>query len=132
MEKKVFRVRIDQLQPSQPYLSRARLDNILRNTGFILRPVGVRELKGRYCVIEGHERCFALNSLGYNEVEVFIDTSAKDENIWQDCVKITIEEGVAAIADLGNRILSPALFKQNWVMRKKLLGDRLSYQAVTH
>lgn len=125
MNKKLFKVRIDQLQPSQPCLSKARLDNILRNTAFILRPIGVRELKGKYCIIEGHERCYALNALGHTEVEVFIDDSKKDENIWHDCVRLAIEDGVANITDLEEKILPPNIFKQYWVMRKKKMSDSL-------
>ncbi|NCB39901.1 MAG: hypothetical protein EOM80_14140 [Erysipelotrichia bacterium] len=121
-----FRVRIDQIQPSQPYLSRARLDNITRNTAFILRPVPVRELNGRLCAIEGHERLVALHSMGASEVEVFIDNSDKDSGIWQQCVEICVKEGISSITDLEDRFLSPSGFRQLWIEKKRGLVSRLS------
>ncbi len=116
-----FRVRIDQLQPSQPFLSRVRLENIMRNTAFLLRPVGVRELNGRLCVIEGHERLMALHNLGSQEVEVYIDQSERDATIWQECVEICMKCGVASILDLEDRFLSPSGFRQLWIERKREL-----------
>jgi hypothetical protein len=123
MQKVIFKIRIDQLQPSQPYLSQPRLDNILRITDFLLRPLGVREMSGRYCIIEGHERCFALDSLGRTEVDVYVDSGSKDAEIWKECVDITMHEGVAVIHDLGSRILPGNLFRQLWLARKKELAS---------
>lgn len=119
-----FRVRIDQLQPSQPFLSRVRLENIMRNTAFLLRPVGVRELNGRLCVIEGHERLMALHNLGTQEVEVYIDDSERDAKIWKECVEICITNGIATITDLEDRFLSPSGFRQLWLERKKELKQK--------
>ena len=119
-----FRVRIDQLQPSQPYLSRARLENIMRNTAFILKPVGVRELNGRLCIIEGHERLLALQTLGSTEVDVYIDESDKDAEIWQKCVEICIHEGIASVQDLEDRLLTPSGYRQLWIERKKELSRK--------
>lgn len=116
-----FRVHIDQLQPSQPYLSRARLDIIMRNTAFLLKPVAVRELNGRLCAIEGHERLFALQTLGSVEADVYIDESGKDAKIWQKCVEITISMGVATIQDLEDRMLTPSGYRQLWIERKREL-----------
>ena len=119
-----FRVRIDQLQPSQPFLSRVRLENIMRNTAFLLRPVGVRELNGRLCIIEGHERLMALHNLGSQEVEVYIDDSDRDAKIWKECVEIAISNGIATIIDLEDRFLSPSGFRQLWIERKKELKQK--------
>ena len=119
-----FRVRIDQLQPSQPFLSRARLENIMRNTAFLLRPIGVRELNGRLCVIEGHERLMALHNLGSQEVEVYIDESEKDAKIWKECVEICIKRGIATITDLEDHFLSPSGFRQLWIEIKRELRQK--------
>ncbi len=126
MKRETFKIRIDQLQPTQPYLSQARLDNILRNTDFILKPVAVIEIKGRYCIIEGHERCYALVSAGKRDVEAYIETSAKDFPIIEKCVELTIDSGVACISDFSNRILSPSMFRQLWVQRKKEMKEKFA------
>jgi len=117
-----FRVRIDQLQPSQPYLSKARLENILRNTAFLLYPVAVRELNGRLCAIDGHERLMALHSLGRTEVEVYLDDSERDGKIWQKCVEICMSEGISSILDLENRFVTPSGFRQLWIEKKRQLA----------
>lgn len=124
MKRDLFKINIDQLQPSQPFLSQGRLDNIARNTDFLLRPVAVRELNGRYCIIEGHERCYALVSLGYKEVEAYIDDSENDRYVWQECVKLTTEAGIANVMDLENSVLPIALFREKWVQRKRKLNEK--------
>lgn len=124
MKRETFFVRLDQLQPSQPFLSQARLDNILRNTAFILRPVHVRELFGRYCLIEGHERCFALLSAGHSNVEAYVESNDAEFALFKKCVEITIDSGVATVGDFSERILPPAQFRQLWVQRKKELKQQ--------
>ncbi len=119
MNQSHFVIRIDQLQPSQPFLSRDRLNNILSNTSFLLRPVAVIELNGRFCLLEGHERCYALASVGIEEVEAYIDTSLCKSN-WRKCVEYTMSQGVACVDDFDNRIVDAAIFKQIWVQKKKL------------
>lgn len=123
MKRETFKIRIDQLQPTQPYLSQARLDNILRNTDFILRPVGVREINGRYCIIEGHERCYALTSIGKREVEVFQDNSSADPRVIEKCLELTIDSGVACVSDFATRILPANMFRQFWIQRKKEIKE---------
>lgn len=123
-----FRVRIDQLQPSQPYLSKARLENIMRNTAFLLRPVAVRELNGRLCAIDGHERLMALHNLGRAEVDVYIDDSERDGKIWKKCVEICMKEGISSILDLENRFVSPSGFRQLWIEKKRELKKEVESQ----
>lgn len=124
MKRETFNIRLDQLQPSQPFLSRARLDNIMRNTGFILRPVHVREMNGRYCIIEGHERCFALLGAGHSTVEAYVESNDSELALFKKCVEITVDSGVATVGDFSERILPPAQFRQLWVQRKKELKQQ--------
>jgi len=121
-----FRVRIDQLQPSSPYLSCARLDTIMRNTAFLLKPVAVRELNGRLCVIEGHERLLALQNLGSVEVDVYVDESDKDIDIRKQCVEMCMQQGIASIHDLEERLLSPSGYLQLWIERKREMQRQMT------
>jgi hypothetical protein len=119
-----FSVRIDQLQPSQTFISQARLSNISRHVQFLSRPVPVRLIDGRLCVVEGHERCFALYSLGEKNVSVFIDDREKpSEEIFKRMVKFTEDSGVASIQDFEERILQPADFRALWLEKKKEFFD---------
>ncbi len=119
-----FSVRIDQLQPSQTFISQARLSNISRHVQFLSRPVPVRLIDGRLCVVEGHERCFALYSLGEKNVSVFIDDREKpSEEIFKRMVKFTEDSGVASIQDFEERILQPVDFRALWLEKKKEFFD---------
>lgn len=115
-----FSARIDQLQPSQTYLSRARLNNISRHIQFISKPLPVRLIDGRLCIIEGHERCFALYSLGEKNVQVYIDNRPipSDEN-FQRMVKYAEESGIVSMADFEDRIVEPSDFRVLWLEKKK-------------
>lgn len=119
-----FSVRIDQLQPSQTYISQARLNNISRHVQFLSRPVPVRLIDGRLCVVEGHERCFALFSLGEKNVSVYIDDrESPSDEAFKKMVKFTEDNGVASIQDFDQRILQPADFRVLWLEKKKELSD---------
>ncbi|MEW6713178.1 MAG: hypothetical protein AB1403_25380 [Candidatus Riflebacteria bacterium] len=120
MSKETFSVRIDQLQPSQTYISQARLDNISRHVQFLSRPVPVRKINGRLCIVEGHERCFALHSMGETNVQAYLDSKpSPEESCFKQMVKYAADSGIASIADFEDRILNPAEFRVLWLAKKK-------------
>lgn len=115
-----FSARLDQLQPSQTYLSQARLNNITRHVQFLSRPVPVRLVDGRLCIVEGHERCFALYSMNEKNVKVYIDSRPTLSNgAFVNMVRYAEENGVASIADFEDRIVNPADFRVLWLEKKK-------------
>lgn len=119
-DKKLFPVRIDQLQPSQPWLSQSRLKNIAGHIDFLKRPVPVRMLNGRLCIVEGHERCFALASSGIHKVDAYLDTKKNISDIaFQKMVKISCDEGISSINDMEERFLSPVEFRHLWLEKKR-------------
>ncbi|HNX77833.1 MAG TPA: ParB N-terminal domain-containing protein [Candidatus Rifleibacterium sp.] len=126
-----FRVRIDQLQPSAPYLSRARLDTIMSNTAFILKPVAVKERHGRLCIIEGHERLLALQTLGLSEVEVYLDDSPPDPALLETCIELCEKQGIASILDMEDRLVSLSGYLQLWIERKREMRRELQQSSMT-
>lgn len=120
IKKDTFKVRIDQLQPSQIYLSGPRLKNISRHTGFMVRPIPVRLLSGRLCIVEGHEQCFLVRAAGHKEIEVYLDERNSPSNSeFEALVKYASDKGIASIDDLEDRILSSADFRSLWLEKKK-------------
>jgi len=120
MSQETFSVRIDQLQPSQTYISQARLDNISRYVQFLSRPVPVRKINGRLCLVEGHECCYALHSMGKTTIRAYLDTRpSPGEKCFKEMVKYTADSGVASVADFEDRILNPAEFRVLWLAKKK-------------
>jgi hypothetical protein len=77
-------------------------------------------VQGRLCIVEGHERCFALASTGITEVETYIDTRPNpSETGFQDLVNYTCDKGISSIHDLEDHVLSPAEFRHIWLEKKK-------------
>ena len=120
-----FRIAIDQMQPSVLYLSRARLDIVMRNTAFIVRPVPVREIHGRLCIVEVHERLLALQMLGAAEAEVYVDEAQTDYKIWEHCVVLCESQGISSINDLEDRIIGLSGYRQLWIERRRELHHQL-------
>lgn len=123
--RETFSVRVDQLQPSQIYLSEARIRNIARHVNFLSRPVPVRKVNGQYCIVEGHERCYILNSIGEENVTVYLDEKSNlSDEVFAEMVKFASDAGITSITDLDDRIVPPAQFKSLWLeKKKKFLGD---------
>ncbi|MGM0600918.1 MAG: hypothetical protein ACQETH_14000 [Candidatus Rifleibacteriota bacterium] len=117
---KNFLVKLDQLQPSQPYLSKARMENITHHLAFLEKPVPVRKIDGRICIVEGHERCFALLSAGRGEISAYLDDNDRlSEKAFEEFVHFTCDCGVSSLNDLEDKVVDSAHFKQLWLSKKK-------------
>jgi hypothetical protein len=113
-------VKLDQLQPSQPYLSKARIDNITHHLAFLEKPVPVRKIDGRLCIVEGHERCFALLSAGRGEISAYLDQNERlSQKAFEELVHFTCDCGVSTLNDLEEKVVDPDHFKQLWLSKKK-------------
>lgn len=120
MGKETFSVRIDQLQPTQTHLSQARIESISRHVGFLAKPLAVKLIEGRLCVVDGHERLFALSSVGQENVEVYMDdNSGLTDEAFMALVKYCCDKGITSIHDLENRVVSPRNFKMLWLDEKR-------------
>ena len=124
-----FRIAIEQLQPSVLYLSRARLDIVMGNTAFIVRPVPVKEVHGRLCIVEGHERLLALLTLGAAEAEVYVDESRACDKALEQCVAWCENHGISSINDLEDRIIGLSGYRQLWIERRRALQRLLRVEA---
>ena len=117
----IFRINISDLQPSQLYINRDKLDKILkliekegRNA---LTRVPVKNLDNKLVMTDGHTRAFALHQLGETEIvaEWEIDDLSWDE--YRDCVNWCDEEKVFQISDLKSRIISNEEYQIVWLKR---------------
>lgn len=117
----IFELPIDQIQPSQLYISQAKLAGVhawLEPDGLShFTPIPVKELNGRIIYTDGHTRAFALYQKGVQTVPVYRDEDELDWEAYQICVDWCLEAGIRRIADLAGRILDEEAYKTLWLKR---------------
>jgi hypothetical protein len=111
-----FVMRLDELQPSQLYLSEAKLAWV-QHEDAPAEPLPVKELGGRVVLTDGHTRAFAAWQAGRAEIEVYWDPDDLDWQAYQICVAWCEEEGIRTVADLAGRIVSPQEYEVVWLQR---------------
>lgn len=117
----VFRLSLDALQPSQLYISRAKLARVRGwwrpPRAKTLPPLPVRRLHGRIIYTDGHTRAFAAYRAGVEAVPVVWDEDELDWDAYQICVDWCRAAGIHTIKDLEGRVIAPEAYKRLWLER---------------
>ncbi len=125
------------LQPSQLYISAAKLTDVLARwrppTLETLEPIPIKRLNGtdgriRVIYTDGHTRAFAAHRLGFTEIPVVWDEDALDWEAYQICVDWCLDVGIRTIADLEGRIIPPEQYETLWHDRCQTMQDALAEQ----
>jgi hypothetical protein len=96
------------------------MENITHHLAFLEKPVPVRKIDGRICIVEGHERCFALLSAGRGEIFAYLDENERlSQKAFEELVHFTCDCGVSSLNDLEEKVVDSAHFKQLWLSKKK-------------
>ncbi len=107
---------IDEVQPSQTYLSRKLLDEAIRTVEKgILKPFPVREMDGRLILLDGHHTAYALFLMGFAFIPCMLYDSPIDMDMYRWAVKWAMDEGIERIGHLGKRIVEHGDFVRLWV-----------------
>lgn len=118
------------LQPSQLYISEAKLDRIERKFDTShpqgVPPVPIVRLDGRWMLTDGHTRAFALYRSGAREVRVIDEPDALDWTAYRVCVDWCLDEGIEWVGDLAGRMLPPREFEQLWLLRCRRMQEELA------
>jgi hypothetical protein len=121
MNIKPFEIQLSQLQPSQLYVSSAKLARVensyTQGDDLVLPPVPIKKLDGHLIYTDGHTRAFAAFINGQETIRAVWDTDELDWEAYQICVQWCREEGVYTIADLQSRILAPTEYQILWLDR---------------
>jgi len=132
----VFLYPLAQLQPSQLYISTAKLANVLAQwqppTLETLEPLPVKHLNGRVIYTDGHTRAFAAHRLGFTEVPVVWDEDELDWEAYQICVDWCLDAGIRTIADLAGRVIPPEQYETLCHDRCQVMQDALARQRADH
>ena len=118
-----FRLRLDQVQPSQLYINRGKLGAV--QAAARLEAVPVKELNGRIVFTDGHTRAFAAHLAGRREIEVYWEDEELDWEAYQICVDWCLAEGIHSIADLTGRVIDPRQYDILWLERCRHMQESL-------
>ena len=116
-----FDMRIDEIQPSQLYISAQKLDQVLQWFAPVsvneYGPLPVKELNGRIIFTDGHTRAYAAYRMGLQTVRVHWDEDDLDWDLYQTCVDRCDEAGIKSVKDLETRIVSQEEYEILWIKR---------------
>jgi hypothetical protein len=137
-EKDIFTLQLDEIQPSQLFISRSKLNKILRSYDYIhpktITPVSVKMLDGELIYTDGHTRAFALHQEGQLKVRAIWESDELDWEAYRICVDWCKGESIQKIGDLKDRIIDSTEYMEKWIsrcrkMQKELKEKRQSESA---
>jgi len=125
---------LSQLQPSQLYISTAKLAHVLSwwqpPTLATLEPVPIKRLNERVIYTDGHTRAFAAYRLGFTEVPVVWDEDELDWEAYQICVDWCLDAGIRTIGDLEGRVVPPEQYETLWHDRCEAMQTDLALRRM--
>lgn len=127
--KKAFLLHLDKIQPSQLYISQAKLKSVLdliEKKGFDAPPpIPVIKLRGLIVYTDGHTRAMAACLSGLEKVPVYWDEDELDLQAYEICVDWCLDEGIKSISDLKGRIIPHSDYEILWYERCKKMQEAL-------
>ena len=103
-------IKIKDLQPSQLYISKEKLDAIMSwldpNDFTNFEPVPIKLLDGEIVITDGHTRLVAALLLGLETVPLMWDEDELNWDMYRACVKECKKQGLLSPIDLLKRIVS--------------------------
>ncbi|EGD29692.1 GNAT family acetyltransferase [Streptococcus sanguinis SK72] len=107
---------IAQIQPSQFYLSREKLDRICIDFAKgELKPLPVKRMDGKVFFTDGHSRAFKAYQAGLSHIPVYYDRDELNWDFYRYCLQTCQEKGIFSISDIQNRILSKEDYQTKWL-----------------
>jgi len=126
---KAFTMKLNQIQPSQLYISSEKLTQVMKSFDLLkpesLEPIPVLKLGNQIIFTDGHTRAFAAFLRGLSEVRVFWDEDELGLEEYAICVEWCKKEGIGTIADLKNRVVSPDEYEALWLKRYEKMQQDL-------
>jgi len=117
------RIGIEDLRPSQLYLSAAKLASVLDefdDEGPDYGPLPAFEHEGEWYLSDGHTRAFAAYLVGADRVRIERDHEVRevyDFDLYLTCIDWCREADVRTVSDLAGRVLDHETFEEQWIER---------------
>ncbi|MBN1875449.1 MAG: hypothetical protein JXA33_14560 [Anaerolineae bacterium] len=129
MPPKIFLKSLDEIQPSQLFISAAKLAHVMRDFDppqpETLDPIPIKALGDDVMFTDGHTRAFAAFLCGLSEIRVFWDEDELDWEAYTICMQWCKTAGIHTIADLKERIVSPEAYETLWHDRCREMQEDL-------
>lgn len=125
-----FKLPITHIQPSQLYISAAKLNSVQRrlDAGKSIDPITVKQLNSELIYTDGHTRAYAFFLAGYCELEVIWEPDEWDWDAYEICIQWCKHAGIYRISDLQNRVISASDYQRLWVDRCAKMHQALEKQ----
>jgi hypothetical protein len=121
MVRKVFMMRLSDIQPSQLYICSEKLSEVMKTFNMddprLMEPIQVKKLGNDIIFVDGHTRAFAAFLCGFSEVPVYWEDEELDWDAYKICVEWCKREGIRTIADLRSRVVSHRDYERLWYER---------------
>ena len=117
---KAFIMKLGEIQPSQLYISSAKLSEVVKrpdSTTSGLEPIPVKKPGDDIVLVDGHTRAFAAFLRGLSEIPVYWEDDELDWDEYEICVQWCKEAGIRGIEDLKNRVVSQEDYERLWYRR---------------
>lgn len=128
----VFRLKLDEIQPSQLYISRTKFDAVMKyfetSTESQLEPIPVRDFDGELVSTDGHTRGMAWYKQGYEEVDVVWEDVEMDWDAYLIFIDWCKEAGINSIIELKDRFLDHSEYEILWLERCRKVEEELESQ----
>jgi len=117
------RIGIEDLRPSQLYLSAAKLASVLDefgDEGPNYGPLPAFEHDGEWYLSDGHTRAFAAYLGGAESLRIERDREVRevyDFDLYLTCIDWCREQDVRTVPDLAGRVLDHETFEEKWIER---------------
>ena len=130
-----FLMPFDRLQPSQLYISAAKLRGVRGELALAgpatLSPLPVIRLGEDVVFTVGHTRAFVAWLAGLRRVRAAWDMDELDTQAYEICVSWCKEEGIRTIGDLQDRVVDADAYQALWLNRCAAMHRVLAAQRAT-
>ena len=127
-----FRMNLKDIQPSQLYISRKKLDRILRafdkDEAHKIPPVPIKELDGEMISTDGHTRALAWYLKGHSDILCEWEDLEMDWEEYRICVEWCKEADIRGIPSLRDRIISAEDYEILWHGRCRAMHQELEQE----
>lgn len=124
---KVIFMKLDQIQPSQLFISKKKLKSVLEKYPDLkqIDPIPIKKLNDEIIYTDGHTRAYAAYINGFKEIPIEWDEDELDWEMYSVCVEWCKSERIFTIADLEKKVISHEDYEKLWYERCKTMQDEI-------
>jgi len=127
---KTFMMKLDEIQPSQLYISSEKLREVMKTFDSdkpeSMEPIPIKQLGNEIIFVDGHTRAFAAFLHSFSEVPVYWEDEELDWDAYEICVEWCKKDGIHTIAYLKNRVVSQKDYEILWYRRCEKMQQDLA------